>query len=192
MRKSKQEAARTRERIVAAAAQEFRRNGITATGLSDLMAAAGLTHGGFYRHFASKEQLVAEACAAAMGAGAKTAAAALSPHGKRNGLHAFAASYLSPDHRDDRSGGCPLAALGSELVRADEKTRTAATEGVLNLVGLIAQQFGGMSPDVAQRRALVALATLVGALTLARMVTDPKLSTAILREAAKHVPTLLS
>ena len=187
MRKSKQEAARTRERIVAAAAQEFCRNGITATGLLDLMAAAGLTHGGFYRHFASKEQLVAEACAVAMESGAKAAAAALSPHGKRNGLRAFAASYLSPDHRDDRSGGCPLAALGSELVRADEKARTAATAGVLNLVDLIAQQFGGMRPDVAQRRALVALATLVGALTLSRMVTDPKLSTALLREAAKHV-----
>jgi TetR/AcrR family transcriptional repressor of nem operon len=192
MRKSKQEAARTRERILAAAAQELRRNGITTTSLSDLMAAAGLSHGGFYRHFASKEQLVAEACAAAMDSGAKTAAAMLSPHGKRNGLQAFAANYLSADHRDNRSGGCALAALGSELVRADEKTRAAATEGLLKLVELIARQFGGMSPDAARRRALVALATLVGALTLARMVTDPKLSTAILREAAKHVPTRLS
>jgi TetR/AcrR family transcriptional repressor of nem operon len=116
----------------------------------------------------------------------------LSPHGKRNGLQAFAANYLSADHRDNRSDGCAFAALGSELVRADEKTRTAATEGLLNLVDLIAQQLGGMSPDVAHRRALVAVATLVGALTLARMVTDPKLSTAILREAEKHVPTLLS
>ena len=68
MRKSRIEAAKTRERIVTAAAAEFRQHGIAATGLADLMKAAGLTHGGFYRHFASKDQLVAEACSAAIGA----------------------------------------------------------------------------------------------------------------------------
>ena len=187
MRKSKQEAARTRERIIEAAAQEFRRNGIARTGLADLMAAAGLTHGGFYRHFESKDQLVAEACAAAFDCGAKTAAVALSPQGKRNRLKAFAADYLSTDHRDDQSGGCAFAALGSELVRADENTRKIATEGLLKLVGSIAEQFEGIAADVAKRRALVALSTLVGALTLARIVTDPTLSTVILQEAAKQV-----
>jgi TetR/AcrR family transcriptional regulator, transcriptional repressor for nem operon len=187
MRKSKQEAARTRERIVEAAALEFRRNGIAGTGLADLMAAAGLTHGGFYRHFGSKDQLVAEACAAAMEAGAKTSVTALSHHGKRNGLEALAANYLSKSHRDDRSGGCPFAALGSELVRADEKTRAVATEGLLKYADLIASQLDGMRPDDAKRRALAALSTMVGALILARIVTDPKLSALLLREAEKHV-----
>jgi TetR/AcrR family transcriptional repressor of nem operon len=187
MRKSKQEAARTRERIVEAAALEFRRNGLAGTGLSELMAAAGLTHGGFYRHFASKDQLVAEACAAAADSGVKTSAAALSHHRKRNGLEALAANYLSKRHRDDRSGGCPFAALGSELVRADENTRAVATEGLLKHANLIASQFEGMRPDLAQRRALAALSTMLGALILARIVTDPKLSALLLREATKQV-----
>jgi TetR/AcrR family transcriptional repressor of nem operon len=187
LRKSKQEAAETRERIVKAAAAAFRRNGITGTGLSDLMAAAGLTHGGFYRHFDSKDQLVAEACDAAVDAMAKAMAAALSRHGKRNGIEAVATSYLSEDHRDDRSRGCPFAALASELVRSDDNTRAVATEGLLKIVDLIARQFGGMRPDAAKRRALVAFSTMVGALTLARMVTNPELSTLLLREAAKHV-----
>lgn len=187
MRKSKQEATRTRERIIETASQEFRRNGIARTGLADLMAAAGLTHGGFYRHFESKDQLVAEACAAAFDSGAKTAAAALSPQGKRSRLKALAANYLSRDHRDDQSGGCAFAALGSELVRADENIRKMATKGLLRLVGFIAEETHGVPADVATRRALVALSTMVGALTLARIVTDPKLSTVILQEAAKQV-----
>ena len=187
MRQSKQEAARTRERIIEAAAREFRRNGIARTALADLMAAAGLTHGGFYRHFESKDQLVAEACAAAFDCGAKTADVGLSRHGNGNGFKAFVANYLSTDHRDDHSEGCAFAALGSELVRADENTRKMATEGLLTLVGFIAEQFEGMPADVAKRRALVTLSTLVGALTLARIVTDPKLSTVILQEAAKQV-----
>lgn len=182
MRKSRQEAARTRARIIEAAAQEFRRSGIARTGLADLMAAAGLTHGGFYRHFESKDQLVEEACASALDSSARTAAVALS-----HGFKAFVANYLSTDHRDDQSEGCALAALGSELVRADEATRKAATEGLLKLVDFIAEQFEGVRADVAKRRALVALSTLVGALTLARIVTDPKLSTVLLREAAKQL-----
>ena len=189
MRKSKQEAARTRERIVEAAALEFRRNGIAGTGLSDLMAAAGLTHGGFYRHFESKDQLVGEAYAAALASGAKMSAAALSRRRGRNGLEALAADYLSKRHRDDRSGGCPLAALGSELVRADEKTRMVVTEGLLKYADLIASQLDGMRPDAKKRRALAAVSTMVGALILARIVTDPKLSAALLREAEKHITT---
>jgi TetR/AcrR family transcriptional regulator, transcriptional repressor for nem operon len=102
-------------------------------------------------------------------------------------LKAFAANYLSTNHRDDRSGGCPLAALGSELVRADESTRAVATEALLQLVDGIGRQFDKMRPDAAKRRAMVALSTMVGALTLARIVTDPKLSAVLLREAAKHV-----
>ena len=187
MRKSKQEAARTRERIVEAAALEFRRNGIAGTGLADLMAAAGLTHGGFYRHFASKDQLVAEACAAAMEAGAKTSAAVLSPHRKRNGLEALSASYLSKRHRDDRSGGCPFAALGSELARADENTRAVVTDGLSKYADLVASQLKGLRPDIARGCALAAISTMVGALILARVVTDPKLSALLLREAEKHI-----
>jgi TetR/AcrR family transcriptional repressor of nem operon len=188
MRKSREEAARTRERIIESAADEFRRNGIETTGLAELMAAAGLTHGGFYKHFTSKDQLVAEACGYAVDSLAKWfVATPPSPEGKRDALQTLASAYLSAGHRDNPSGGCPFAALGSELVRADENTRAVATAGLQKIVDLIAQQYRDIRPDVAKHRALVAFSTLVGALTLARLVTDPKLSNLLLREAAGSV-----
>jgi TetR/AcrR family transcriptional regulator, transcriptional repressor for nem operon len=187
MKKSKLEAAETRRKIVKTAAAEFRQNGINGTSLADLMAAAGLTHGGFYRHFESKDQLVAEACAAAFESANETAWVPLLQQSKRNGIDALVAKYLSEDHRDDQRGGCPFTALGSELARSDENTRAAATEGLSKLVDAIAKQFSELRPDVAKRRALVTVSTMVGALTLARMVNDANLSTAILRESAKHV-----
>ena len=187
MRKSREEAARTRERIIEAAADEFRRNGIATTGLAELMAAAGLTHGGFYKHFTSKDQLVAEACGYAIDSLAKWFVGTPSADGKRSALQTLAAGYLSADHRDNPSGGCPFAALGSELVRADENTRAVAMEGLLKIIDLIAQQYRDIRHDVAKQRALVAFSTLVGALTLARLVTDPKLSNLLLHEAARSV-----
>ena len=187
MKKSKQEAAETRQRIVKTAAAEFRRNGISGTGLSDLMAAAGLTHGGFYRHFESKDQLVAESCAAAAKSVVEAFTTALSQKVKCSGLEAVAASYLSTDHRDNLSGCCPFVALGSELARSDESTRAAATAGFLKLVDIIAGQFQKTRPDVAKRRALVALSTMIGAVTMSRIVADPELSAAILRETEKHL-----
>ena len=184
MRKSKQETAETRRRIVKAAAAEFRQNGIGGTGLSDLMAAAGLTHGGFYRHFDSKDQIVAEACAAATESAIARFFSNKSPH---SGLKARVAKYLSPAHRDDPSAGCPLAALGSEIARCDEKTRAAATQAFLKLVNVIAAESGKTRPDVARRRALVAAATMIGALTMSRIVPDSELSAGILREAEKQL-----
>jgi TetR/AcrR family transcriptional regulator, transcriptional repressor for nem operon len=187
MKKSKLEAAETRRKIVKTAATEFRQKGINGTSLADLMAAAGLTHGGFYRHFESKDQLVAEACAAAFESANETAWVPLLQQSKRNGIDALVAKYLSEDHRADQRDGCPFAALGSELARSDKNTRTAATEGLSKLVDAIARQFSELRPDVAKRRALVTLSTMIGALTLARMVNDTKLSTTILRESAKHL-----
>jgi TetR/AcrR family transcriptional repressor of nem operon len=181
MRKSREEAAQTRKRIVTAASGEFRKNGIVATGLNDLMSAAGLTHGGFYKHFESKDQLVAEACAEAVTEILETLAAAASEKG------GAAAAYLSTDHRDNLATGCPLSAIGSELARSDEKTRAAATAGFLRLVEIMAGQFGKAPPATARRRALVAVSTMIGALTMSRVVTDPELSVKILKEAEKSL-----
>src|ERR1700724_231013 len=142
MRKSKQEAAATRQRIIRAAAAAFRKNGIAGTGLSDLMAAAGLTHGGFYRHFDSKDQIVAEACTAAMESLVEQLAAAASKKSPQRGLKTIVENYLSAARRDEPADGCPLAALGSEMARADERTRAAATQAFLRLAGVIAAQFG--------------------------------------------------
>jgi len=144
MRRSKQDAAETRRRIIIAAAAEFRRNGITDTSNSDLMAAAGLTHGGFYRHFESKDQLVAEACDAAVRSMVDKFAAAAVGKSARRRLGAATARYLSTDHRDDPAHGCPLAALGSEIARCDEGVRSAATDGFRRLVAIIAAQYEGL------------------------------------------------
>ncbi len=187
MRKSKQEAAVTRQRIIMAAAAAFRKNGIAGTGLSDLMAAAGLTHGGFYRHFDSKDQIVAEACSAAAESLVEQLAASASKKSPQRGLKTIVESYLSAAHRDEPADGCPLAALGSEMARGDERTRAAATQALLKLVEVIASQFGKTRPDVARRRALAAAATMIGALTMSRMVTDSALSAGILQEAAKQL-----
>src|SRR5260370_5553722 len=187
MRKSKREAAETRRRIVKAAAAKFRLNGIARTGLSDLMAAAGLTHGGFYRHFDSKDQIVAEACTAAAESLAEQLAASGSKKSPQRALKAIVEKYLSAAHRDEPADGCPVAALGSEMARGDERTRAAATQGFLKFVQIIASQFGKTRPDLARRRALVAAATMIGALTMSRIVTDSELSADILREAAKQL-----
>jgi TetR/AcrR family transcriptional repressor of nem operon len=187
MKKSKREAAETRRRIVKAAAAEFRRKGIRATGLSDLMATAGLTHGGFYRHFASKDQLVAEACAVAMAALDGTGEASAREGAGKHGLAAILDDYLSPDHRDNLADGCVLAGLGSELARGDHKTRAAATAGFLKVVDVLAEQYRQTKPEAAKARALVAAAAMVGAVTMSRVVTDPKLSAAILRSTKKRL-----
>jgi TetR/AcrR family transcriptional regulator, transcriptional repressor for nem operon len=178
VRKSREEAAQTRKRIVTAAAGGFRKHGIAASGLNDLMKAAGLTHGGFYKHFGSKDQLVAEACAEAVEALIESVSAA--------GTGA-AEMYLSTRHRDNSADGCPLAAIGSELGRSDEKTRAVATEGFLKLVDIMAGQLGNAKPADARRKALVAVSTMIGALTMSRMVTDPDLSEEILEEARKSL-----
>ena len=183
MRKSREEAAKTRERIVSAAASEFRRNGIVATGLSDLMAAAGLTHGGFYKHFESKDQIVAEA----VGSLTEMMTAVASDKPSRGGFEALVAKYLSTAHRDEPSHGCLLAALGSEIARCDEKTRAASTDGFLRLVDMIGRQFGRTTPDAVRRRALAVASTMIGALTMARIATDPELSAEILHEVGKHL-----
>ena len=188
MRKSKQEAAGTRQRIIKAAAAAFRKNGIAGTGLSDLMAAAGLTHGGFYRHFDSKDQIVAEAFTAAAESLVQQLAAAASRKSPRRGLKTIVQTYLSAAHRDEPADGCPVAALGSEISRSDdERTRSAATRALVKFVEIIAAQFGKTRPDIARRRALVAAATMIGAVTMSRIVTDSELSAAILQEATKQL-----
>jgi TetR/AcrR family transcriptional regulator, transcriptional repressor for nem operon len=98
-----------------------------------------------------------------------------------------AATYLSTEHRDNPSEGCPLAVIGSELSRSDEKTRKLATVGFLNLVDIIAAQSGAAKTAEARRKALVAVSTMIDALTVSRIVTDPELSAELLREAKKSL-----
>src|SRR5258708_22629247 len=111
MRKSRKEAAKTRARVIAAAAAEFREKGIVATGLADVMKAAGLTHGGFYKHFNSKEELVSEVTATAIDSGIALIRAVAAKHRGRKSLADAVALYLSTEHRDHPRYGCVFASL---------------------------------------------------------------------------------
>ena len=188
MRKSKAETAETRCRIVECATSAIRQNGIEGTSLNELMAAAGLTHGGFYRHFDSKDQLVAEACERGFEAMVESVreacvlAPASSCEGGSGSLAAIADAFLSTDHRDDRMAGCPFTSIGSELARADPATRRAATEGFQRTIELLARQFQATSPEAARSQAVPALSAMVGGITLSRIVDDATLSDTILSD----------
>jgi TetR/AcrR family transcriptional regulator, transcriptional repressor for nem operon len=183
MKKSKVETAKTRQRIVEVAAKELRRNGIQQTGVAEVMAAAGLTQGGFYRHFDSKDQLVAEACAASMSDLVQAAEAAV--HGGDDAFLLHLENFLSCKNRDNWLAGCPLVFLGSELARADKVTRRAVSQGYRDLVEVVAKQ--SRTEDVASARAeaIFTLAAMIGAVTLSRIVDDPEFSVQILDETKK-------
>lgn len=180
MRKSNKVAAQTREAIVAAAADHIRRTGIAQASLADVMASAGLTHGGFYKHFRNKDQLVAEALCAASAETIEIIRGAMS----EGGLNAAVDSYLSTSHRDATVPICPLAALGAEMARSDGETKGAAAEGVEKLLLALA---GGESDQDARGEAILALCTMIGAMTLARIVSGARLSDEVLDRAKDHL-----
>ncbi|WP_109477053.1 TetR/AcrR family transcriptional regulator [Paraburkholderia sp. C35] len=180
MKKSKAETAETRKRIVQAAADAFRCNGIHATGVAEIMSAAGLTPGGFYRHFASKDHLVAEACAAGMES-TLDAMDTSARSGEQAFLDHFEAYIWDKSYRE-RLVACPLIAMGSELARADVETRRTATRGYRELIDRMARQ--GTSEEGA---AIFAFSAILGALTISRIVDDPELSGRILDETKHHV-----
>lgn len=189
MRVSREEAAKSRERILEVAAKLFRERGFDGIGVADLMKSAGLTHGGFYGHFASKEDLIAQACERAL-EGSRDALQQLADCGDENALFAAASAYLSPLHRDQPGEGCVLAALGSEAARRGSPVRSAFTAGVRSAIDLLTRLVKGKSKQARQERALTVYASMVGALVLARAVDDPELSDELLRSVlASIVPT---
>ena len=191
MRKSKRETEETRKRIVEMAAEVFRQHGIVTSGIADLMAAVGLTHSGFYRHFESKEQLVAEATAAALDTLLDTLASAASGTKGRNGLKAALAAYVCAEHRDNPREGCPLAALGSELARSDKSVRDVATAGLSRMVEILAAHFDQARSAEARKRAMATAAAMIGAVTMSRLLTNQKLSDSLL-QAVEESTSLLA
>ncbi|MBN3764101.1 TetR/AcrR family transcriptional regulator [Burkholderia sp. Ac-20365] len=190
MRKSRVETADTRRRIVEVAAREFRANGIQATGLADLMSEAGLSHGGFYRHFDSKDQLVAQACEEGLTAIIGRLETAANECEGKDGFKAIVDAYVSPSHRDAPEDGCPLAAMGSELARADEQTRAAASRGFAGLVDVLAKRSGRRRHEAARSEAVFALSAMIGAITMARIVEDPDAAASILQDVRQHLKAL--
>ncbi len=180
MRVSREQAARNRERIIEQAALLFREHGIDGIGVADLMQSAGLTHGGFYAHFASREALVVEAFVYAMDRSIvawrkKTEAM---PPAER--FAAVVEGYLSVAHRDDPGRGCALPALAAEIGRESLRTRRAFAAKFEEMVEMLAAQISDASAEAAREQATAALATMVGTLILARVGGSGKLSDDIL------------
>ena len=177
----------THERIVEAAARAIRRSGYSGTGVADIMKDAGLTHGGFYAHFPSREAMLAEAedRAGAEGVAAVARVAAAVP--PQQALQAMMRAYLSKEHIEGVETGCAVAALGSEMPRQAPEVRRAATRRIKEMIDLVARQSPDWGQPGAHKRALVTVATMVGALVLARAVDDPRLSDALRDAALKHL-----
>jgi TetR/AcrR family transcriptional repressor of nem operon len=171
MRVSKAEAAQSRERIVQVAAEQFREHGFDGIGVADLMKAAGLTHGGFYGHFDSKESLMAEAALRAFAPSSGGAEKAEKPT-----LERVLAAYLSPEHRDNPAQGCALAALGCDAARQSPAVRAAFSQGVEAAVAKLLPLFENLPVEQQREQALALCASMVGALMLSRAVGDAGLS----------------
>ena len=168
------------ERIVKTAARQIRRNGVDSLGVAELMREAGLTHGGFYRHFNSRDDLLAAAVAAALDHGSKRMDAAAELGGPA-ALTAIIDGYLSALHRDKPETGCAVAALPTDIARTDKRSRAAYSNQVRTYLDLLT----GLTPAGDADEAQLILSALVGALTLARAVDDTGLSDDILASVAR-------
>jgi len=177
----------THERIVSVAARAIRRSGYDGVGVADIMKEAGLTHGAFYAHFASREAMLAEAAGRACAESAAAVAQVVASTPPDQTLPALLRAYLSKEHLQQADVGCPLAALGSETSRQSPEVRRVATRHVKEMVDEIARQSPDWGKPGAHQRALVTVATMVGALLLARAVDDPGLSDGLREAALEHL-----
>jgi TetR/AcrR family transcriptional repressor of nem operon len=172
---SREKAAEHRERIIDAAGSLFRAKGFDGIGVADIMKAADLTHGGFYGHFSSKDDLVAQSNKRMMARAAENWSKITASDAKEP-FRALLDRYLSPRHRDDPGHGCGFAALGNDVARSSKVVRKAFADGLEPSLDVLAEAIPGKSKAVRRRKALTAMAALVGALTLARAVEDTDLS----------------
>lgn len=179
---SQEEKEKNHRQIVEIAARKMRESGTEGPGVAEIMKEAGLTHGGFYKHFASRDDLVAEAVEAAIAEGREgyeeVTAEADDP------LAAFVDWYVSSSHRDDPGSGCPVVALGADAARSDERVRAAYRGQVESYLAHMEELLGG---EDARRRAISAVTSMVGALLISRAVDDKALSEEILAAVRSSV-----
>jgi TetR/AcrR family transcriptional regulator, transcriptional repressor for nem operon len=178
----------TRRRIIETAGRRFKQDGIDGSGISALMADAGLTNGAFYAHFESKDDLVANVVADQLRSQHEILSSL--PAGPA-ALADYIREYLSPDHRDQPDIGCPSAALLDEISRCDDAVRDAYTDGVTAIVSETATRLSPNEPASARTTALGLFTTLVATLQLARAVTDRKLSDQVLQSGVRNAVSLL-
>jgi TetR/AcrR family transcriptional regulator, transcriptional repressor for nem operon len=188
MRVSRIQAEENRQTVINVASRLFREHGFDGVGLKDLMKGAGLTQGAFYKQFASKEDLAAQASRRALESAFSrwSAATAASP---KDPLGAVMAFYLSMEHREERMDGCPIVALGSDAARQGSDVKALFEAGIkahLDVLGRLIAEIDSKGPK-GKRKAMAILSTMVGALTLSRAVNDPDLARGILDAAVKQV-----
>ena len=183
---SRAEKAKTHKRIVSIASKRFREKGLAGFGIAELMKEAGLTVGGFYKHFGSRDDLVAEAVNSAFGERQRQLDAAKSG-GPSVSVAKLIDDYLNKAHRDNPGSGCAFSALAPEIARSDKQTRALTSEQVRNDIQLIAGLLPGKDKSRARSRAILTFSALVGAMSLARAVSDEGLSREILETVGQFL-----
>lgn len=178
----------TRRRIVEAAGRRFKRDGIDGAGIATLMADAGLTNGAFYAHFTSKDDLVATVVAGQLAIQRERYRQL--PTG--SGIEQVVRAYLSVEHRDNPSEGCPSAALLDEIGRCDDMTKQAYTEGMLAIADDLAILVAPHDPASARARTLSALALMIGTLQMSRALADRRLADEVLEQGVQNTLALLN
>lgn len=181
MRVSRQQADENRETVVKAAGRLFRERGFEGVPIAEVMKAAGLTHGGFYGQFASKMECAVEACQDAF-AENRSHLARWTGDGAPSGIAPIVEGYLSDAHRDGSARGCTFAALAADAARSTPEVKSVFAEGLRAHRNAISASMAGDAGD-RDRKALATLATLVGALLLARAVGTNELSSEVLAAA---------
>ena len=192
MRHSKAEKAKTHERIVAIASKRFREEGLAGIGIADLMKDAGLTVGGFYKHFNSRDALVAEAVGSALELWKRQVDAAASG-GPPATYESLVDEYLSEAHRNHPGTGCPVGALAGDLARTDRRTRALVSRKIRDNIELLAtliRNTNKADSRGARAQAVLTYCALVGAIGMARAVSDEELSREILKTAAQRLKNL--
>ena len=183
---SQAEKQRSRERILREAADQVRDAGLESISVGKLMRSVELTHGGFYNHFESRSDLLAQALERALIEGRKASLAAVDSDDAPRSFEAKVRSFVSRAHRDSRATGCAIAALASDVARADEPSRAVMSKHIDDFVSQIAQSLHTQD----EGDAMLAVSAMIGALLLSRVQVDPKRSDALLKSVRERVLAL--
>ena len=186
MRVSRIQAAENRQTVINVASRLFRERGFDGIGLKDLMEGAGLTQGAFYKQFESKEDLAAQASRRALESASQGWSTAIAEN-PDDPLGAVIAFYLSAGHRAEKLDGCPVVALGSDAARQGAGVKAAFEEGIKAYLEVLGPLLPKTDGEDSNRKAMVVLSTMIGAMTLSRAVNDPDLAQAFQNAAVEHV-----
>ena len=191
MRVSRAQAAENRQTVIDVASRLFREHGFDGIGLKDLMEGAGLTQGAFYKQFASKGDLAAQASLRAMESATQrwSVVAAANPEDPLGAAMAF---YLTQGHREEKKDGCPLVALGADAARQGPEVKASFEAGIRTHLELLSQLVSTADDAKRDSKAMAVLSTMVGALTLSRIVNDPDLAQSFLDSAVEQIRAIAS